>query len=415
MSGMTGEELERYDPETTGPDLIAAEHQARYRMALPHVRGKAVLDAGCGVGWAAELLLASGARTVTGVDIAPEAIAAAQARQTAATFVIGDFVELPFGDDSFDIVVCFEALEHVHDTGRALDEFVRVLRPDGVLFVSSPNPAVYPPGNPFHLHELTPEELCDGVAGRLSHFALYRQHLFVSSVVLPDSGQGDSDAIDVAMFAVDRVEPGHDPYAVVVASSGDLPVVAGVAVIAPSHQLTNLDALAAALTVERAEIHADHERIVAERTRLLAENASLRTELHDAATRLVDADAGLRRLTEQVHVADSVIRELMAERDGAVDRANSAAQGLSRLSSLLERTAAERDRFGAALVEVEQDLAVQRTDTSKTELTQLRAQLERTVDECDEALSGLIEMQHTVSWRVTGPLRRVRTHIGGRP
>lgn len=53
----------------------------------------------------------------------------------------------------------WETIEHIDEGDRALTEFKRVLRPDGILLVSSPNPGVYPPGSDFHIHEYTPQEL----------------------------------------------------------------------------------------------------------------------------------------------------------------------------------------------------------------------------------------------------------------
>jgi SAM-dependent methyltransferase len=68
----TGEPTgERFIPELMGGELIEAEHQARYRLALPFLRGKRVLDAGCGSGWGSKLLVEAGAREVVGLDIAP--------------------------------------------------------------------------------------------------------------------------------------------------------------------------------------------------------------------------------------------------------------------------------------------------------------------------------------------------------
>ncbi len=66
---------------------------------------------------------------------------------------------IPLADDSVDVIICMEALEHSTDFTRTLDELVRVLEPEGLLFVSSPNPAVYPEGNPFHIHELDPSRI----------------------------------------------------------------------------------------------------------------------------------------------------------------------------------------------------------------------------------------------------------------
>ena len=139
---------ERFVPEAMGGQLIEAEHHARYRHAAQLVAGRSVLDAGCGVGWGSALLAHAGAARVTGLDIDAGALADATGRTDAATFVRGDLMDLPFADASFDVVVCFEAIEHVLGPLLALDELRRVLAPDGVLTVSSPNPGDLSRGEP---------------------------------------------------------------------------------------------------------------------------------------------------------------------------------------------------------------------------------------------------------------------------
>jgi hypothetical protein len=86
-------------------------------------------------------------------------------------------------DQEFDLVTCFEAIEHVADPFRALDELRRVLRDDGLFLVSSPNRGVYPPCNPFHLHELTMEELEAALSERFSHVRVWPQQSYGTTVV----------------------------------------------------------------------------------------------------------------------------------------------------------------------------------------------------------------------------------------
>ena len=130
-------------PETTR-GLIRAEHEGRYRWATGVVGGKEVLDAGCGVGYGTKMLAEAGASRVIGVDIAGEAVDDAILRAgSIGEFVVGDLEQLPFKPRSFDVAVCFEVIEHVPRRERVLDEPRRVLRPEGVLIVSSPNRNVY--------------------------------------------------------------------------------------------------------------------------------------------------------------------------------------------------------------------------------------------------------------------------------
>lgn len=96
------------------------------------------LDAGCGEGFVAERLLrAMPAVSYDGCDLSPAAVAMAQHRNPAGQFTIGSVTELPYPDKSFDVVGCFEVLEHLPDDlpRAAIAEFVRVARRGVVLSV----------------------------------------------------------------------------------------------------------------------------------------------------------------------------------------------------------------------------------------------------------------------------------------
>lgn len=140
------------------------EHAARYVYALPYTKNKTVLDIACGTGYGIGLLRPN-ARFVTGVDVDPVAANEARAECGAnAAVLLGDGLGLPFADESFDIVTSFETLEHLHERNKFLAELRRVLRPDGILLLSTPNakytmPVNGKPANEFHIHEYTPDEL----------------------------------------------------------------------------------------------------------------------------------------------------------------------------------------------------------------------------------------------------------------
>ncbi len=224
-------------PETM-PGLIRAEHEGRYRWAAAAVDGKEVLDAGCGVGYGCEILAEGGASRVVGLDIATEAIEGAIVRAgSIAEFVLGDLEQLPFTTGSFDVVVCFEVIEHLRRRELALDELRRVLRPEGVLIVSSPNRNVYLPGNPHHVHEYTPSELHAALAKRFRHVALSGQHQWVASLVTDDLGhlgrQTPSAGVEIAASVrkVVGVASGEEVYTLAVAGDGPLPVMRGTAML----------------------------------------------------------------------------------------------------------------------------------------------------------------------------------------
>jgi SAM-dependent methyltransferase len=186
-----------------------------------------VLDAACGVGYGIEILASAGAATVTGIDVDPAAVAESKARfgDHAEEILAGDLQQLPFEDDRFDVVVSFETIEHVADAGRALAEMRRVLRPDGVLIVSSPNPEVYLGGNEHHVHEFRPEELSEAVGAHFSNVALYRQDAWAGSTVQPADGDAE---LKETLRTSDPRSGGDPTYGIVVAGDEALPELGGV-------------------------------------------------------------------------------------------------------------------------------------------------------------------------------------------
>jgi len=119
------------------PNAAWAEerHAAAIRSA---VRGRVVLDYGCGDGESSAQLLALGARHVYGVDLSETAVARARSRGLAdATFQAADAHHLPWPDQSFDVVVGRAILHHL-DLQAATRELMRVLRPGGELFFVEP-------------------------------------------------------------------------------------------------------------------------------------------------------------------------------------------------------------------------------------------------------------------------------------
>ena len=102
---------------------------------LPLPAGAHVLDAGCGSGRTLEDLVAYG--EVTGIELDPDAAAAAAGRQVGDVHV-GRLEELPFEDSSFDLITCLDVIEHIADDRSALSELRRVAKPGGWLLVTVP-------------------------------------------------------------------------------------------------------------------------------------------------------------------------------------------------------------------------------------------------------------------------------------
>jgi len=177
---------ERYVPGVAGQ--IRIEHLHRYMFAVDHAAGCRVLDIASGEGYGSAAL-AQVASSVLGVDIAEEAIAHAAAHYTAENlrFVQGSLTAIPSADAAFDLVVCFETLEHVHDQERAVHEMRRVLRPGGQLIVSTPNrdakDGALHEKNPHHARELSEAEFHALLKSTFAHVSIMEQRFLHGSVI----------------------------------------------------------------------------------------------------------------------------------------------------------------------------------------------------------------------------------------
>ena len=179
MAEFTGE---RVIPGEVDVDLFN-EHLARYAFASRLARGKRVLDAGCGAGYGSAEL-ADAAEQVVGMDVAPEAIAYARAHYQLPNlaFEAGSITALPDSDNSFDLVVAFEVIEHLQDWRGFLAEARRVLTANGQLVVSTPNRLYYTESrgvegaNPFHVHEFDFAEFSAELQAIFPHVSLFLEN-----------------------------------------------------------------------------------------------------------------------------------------------------------------------------------------------------------------------------------------------
>ena len=94
------------------------------------------LDAGCGEGFVSEhLLQCLPSLELTGFDMNPDCVAAASLRNPSASFLVGSVTDIPFKDNAFEVVGCFEVLEHLTNPEVALNELLRVASTAIVLSV----------------------------------------------------------------------------------------------------------------------------------------------------------------------------------------------------------------------------------------------------------------------------------------
>jgi SAM-dependent methyltransferase len=347
---------ERFDPETHPGTLMHSEHAARYWWASQLAGGLAVLDAGCGAGYGTALLAMSQPARLIAVDISDEAVELTRAAvDGGAEVLVSDVRELPLDDDVVDLVVCFEVIEHMDRRAETLREFARVLRPDGLLLISSPNRNEYPAGNEHHVYEYTPDEFEREIGAVFPNVRLYRQHAWLASIVVQASKLAVSSrgsGVGAVLHALtDEAVEHEEMYTVAMASRGPLPETESYVVMGDPFEL-----------------------------RWWSDQLELREADLDRGR---DAQAELER------------RILVAERE-----LESREQRLREVGQRLLAAEQDHAELVAAHAEAQAQLEMTRED--------LGGELERVSALYERANRVVADMQDSVSWRLTAPLRGLK-------
>lgn len=111
------------------------------RLLPESLENKLLLDAGCGTGWFSQRAVQRGSRVVSmdvGIELLHEV-----AKKCETNRAIGDTCRLAYRDGTFDVVISSEVIEHVRDPGSAVRELTRVLKPGGILVLTTPNKPWY--------------------------------------------------------------------------------------------------------------------------------------------------------------------------------------------------------------------------------------------------------------------------------
>jgi SAM-dependent methyltransferase len=180
---------ERFIPGEGGA-AIFYEHAHRYRLAQSLVANQRVADLASGEGYGSDLL-AERAALVVGLEIDAEAVAHAtkKYRRDNLHFVEADIRIAPLRASQFDLVVCFEAIEHITRPEVVLAEARRILRPDGVLVISTPERKEYSDSrgfkNKFHEHEFYQDEFRELLEGVFPSVEIFGQRVLVASALWP--------------------------------------------------------------------------------------------------------------------------------------------------------------------------------------------------------------------------------------
>lgn len=428
---------ERYLPGVAGP--IQYEHYHRYLFSTAICAGKDVLDIASGEGYGSALL-AQAARSVTGVDVDPQAVENAKGRYGEVPnlrFECGSATQIPLDDASVDILNSYETLEHFHEHETFMREARRVLKPDGIMIISTPNRPIYsPPGSPpneYHVRELDREEFVQWLKSGFQNFVLYEQKPLAGSLLQKEGRSGERRINCWSEHEVGEyreTEGVLDPvYFIAIASDGPLPEL-------DDNLLDGGVSFVRYDQARNAHIGAQATEIV----RLTTETMSRGDEIGRLTAEAV-------RLTDEVFRRDDEIGKLTVEtvrlnnvilaNNSDIERLNAEVDRLTRTVSTLSDTAESRAAAMTTSRKVLESLDVQ-NNTS----TVLAARVDELTDQLKQA-EGVIGAQtqgsggeresdpstvalltenenlrrqlklilNSTSWRVTKPLRYAARRI----
>jgi len=306
---------ERYVPGVGGDTEL--EHLHRYLFACQLVAGKDVLDIACGEGYGSAML-ARTARRVIGVDIAQEAISHAQAKYHADNleFRLGSCSAIPLADASVDVVVSFETIEHHDEHEAMLREIKRVLRPHGVLVISTPDKLEHSDragnSNSYHVKELYRSEFKELLSRYFKYQSIFGQRVVYGSVIFCE----DRPSLQKSYKCTDdELKPVHGVpgavYLIAVASDSDLPLLECGLLERPVTDSDAIKLLLQAVAEREGQIAVLHQE-VCELHQAVSELPQALNELHQAVR---DRDGLIAVLHQTVRDRDDLIADLLEARD----------------------------------------------------------------------------------------------------
>ena len=371
---------------------LAAEHLHRYAYASRIARGKRVLDIGCGEGYGSAILAAHAA-FVIGVDLDAATVAHAHRKYSNANldFLLASASELPFSL-RFDLAVCFEVLEHLEDQIGIVAEIRRVLTPEGVLIISTPDKRTYTDEmgfeNPFHVHELYLEELEELLRGQFSQIQMLGQEFQCGSRIWPVDTNKTTEVTEFQVrrhqegFVVDANKINRPVYYVALAARDQALIP-----LPPNSLLTDADNyIGSRLKRIELELAERVEEIDCYRQDIEWQ----KKQISKLETQLQSRDEALEWRSELIRSRESQVLELEEKHDKA--QRDLAEQIRSRESQVLEL----EEKHDKA----QRDLAEQ-IRSRESQVLELEEKHDKAQRDLAEQIRSLEEQSNQLSWELT--------------
>jgi len=385
---------ERFIPGQGGA-RIAYEHLHRYYLALRWAKGRRVLDVAAGTGYGAALL-AGVAQWVWGVDIDAGSVRHGQKSCIAANldFLQGDAVRLPVRSRSMDFVVGFEVLEHVERQEDLVAEMARVVVPDGIVLLSTPNRAAYSDArhyrNPFHVREFYRDEFLALLGRHFSFIRLMEQQVRAGSLV--SSRESAEAEAEVIARSVGNSPPSDPMYFLALCSPGS----SGATLPEASAFLDVGDGLLREADGEIARLNREMQEAIDRRDQVIRDlQSQMAAEIaaRDELVRRLQADIEgrtrwVRELESEVQTRDRALQELQVEMDSRTRWERQLSDEIAARDEAIRQLQHEFDERTRWAVELTGEVAAR------------DERLRRTNEELDRVAAHLAKIRHARLYRI---------------
>ncbi|AIG97130.1 Lipopolysaccharide biosynthesis protein [Archaeoglobus fulgidus DSM 8774] len=435
---------ERYIP-TAKPEEVGAEihyeHLHRYYFAAQFVKGKVVLDLGCGEGYGS-YILSKYAKKVVGVDIDDKSIKHASSTYIRSNleYRVGSVTSIPVdGEEIFDAVICFEVLEHIAEHEEMLQEVKRVLKKDGIFVVSTPNKKVYSDEpnyqNPFHVKELYFDEFKALLGRYFKHIYFFGQRVYPSSQIwclTEDNDRSSEFVIERGERSFVRVEAERKEPMYFIAIASDSPLkeidyrsyltdVSSVLINNFRKYIRHLEKRLRELEVEVGRLNSIVEQKERQIGDLSASLDKLNTEVAEKSGRVYELenalkikDGELSRLQQEIESLRSAVRDREAEIERLNDELERISgelkdknEQVSQLTRSLEEKTKELNEFKVKSINLEQKIRGLEGELKEKE--SLVGKLRRELDEKEKMIGELQQESQKVKSEIAAKDEQIKS------
>jgi glycosyltransferase involved in cell wall biosynthesis/SAM-dependent methyltransferase len=404
--------------ENNFADKMYQEHLARYAFAVQWAKGKRVLDVGCGVGYGSHWLAENGAETVLAFDISPDTIEHAREFYSHPNVIykVASATDFDFGK-RFDVITCFELIEHVDDQRAVIQCIRQALSDEGVLIISTPR-ALEAKRTHFHTHEFSELEFRELLKETFPQLHMYFENNHFSSLITDKK----PNQIERVLPLYDQFSLAQADYLIAVASpssrmaitNGMLPVM----VMGNDKYVTllerDVDILHKAesrLIEERDSQIATFNHTFDEHEKAFSQQLQELQQAHEqqkgeqARQHAEREQAHLDQLTQARRQLETQLRELSEREKAFSQQLQELQQAHEQQKGEQARQHAEREQAFYAQLQAKQDELqglTQRWVKAEIVHAKVLTQLHRELD----------GIRATYSWRWTAPLRNLSTLFG---